>query len=105
MPLAGDVEPLRSEPQGFAPEQMVTCEVCLRANPPTRTSCLYCAAALRANLANAALQRPTLRKLETWEHGFNAILLPDAAAQVTEEVLQESSALLRLEPDELRQIV
>jgi hypothetical protein len=105
IPLMGDGEPLRSEPRGFTPEQMVTCEVCLRANPPTRTSCLYCAAQLRATAANAALQKPTLRKLEKWEQGFNAIFLPDKTAQLTEESLAAAAELLRLKTEDLKQIV
>src|SRR5947209_6066909 len=100
-----DAEPLSSEPRGFAPEQMITCDACLRANPPTRTSCLYCAAQLPKTEANAALQRPQLRKLEKWEQGFNVILLPKTEAQVSEEVLKDAAQLLRLEQEELRRIV
>jgi hypothetical protein len=97
--------PLRSEPRGFSPDQMVTCEACLRANPPTRTSCLYCAAALSATEASAALRRPTLRRLEKWEQGFNVILMSRAAHEMTEEALVEAAELLRLETEELKRIV
>jgi len=104
MPFVGDVEPLVSEPKGFAPEQMLKCEVCLRANPPTRTSCFYCAAQLKVTEASASLQRPTLRKLETWEQGFNVIFLPGETAQLTEEILLEAATLLRLDQNALRAI-
>ena len=30
----------------FTPDELLTCDVCLRANPPTRTGCLYCGAPL-----------------------------------------------------------
>jgi hypothetical protein len=100
-----DDEPLRSEPRGFAPDQMVRCEACLRANPPTRTSCLYCAAQLPTTEANAPLQRPTLRRLEKWEQGFNVILMPGGAAHPTEETLQAIAQLLRLGFDDLRRII
>lgn len=103
--LLSDIEPLSSEPRPFMPEQMVTCEACLRANPPTRTSCLYCAAQLPANDANAALQKPTLRKLEKWEQGFNTILLPESAAQLTSEALGKMAGLLQLKPEELQRLV
>jgi len=36
--------------QSFALDEMITCEACLRANPPTRSNCFYCA----ANLPQAA---------------------------------------------------
>src|SRR4051812_33120845 len=104
MPFLSDAEPLGSEQRAYAPEQMVKCEVCLRANPPTRTSCLYCAAQLKATEASANLQKPTLRKLEKWERGFNAIFLPGDAARLTEEALQEAAVLLRLDQEELENI-
>jgi len=46
IPFFGDERLMPSEPQGFAPDQMVRCEECLRANLPTRPSRLYCAAPL-----------------------------------------------------------
>ena len=104
-PLLDDAEPLSSEPRGFAPDQMVRCDACLRANPPTRTSCLYCAAELPKTESGAALQRPELRKLEKWEQGFNLILLPKTEARVSEEVLKEAARILRLEYEDLRRIV
>src|SRR5436305_8086587 len=103
--LLSDIEPLRSEPRGFAPEQMVTCEVCLRANSPTRTSCLYCAAQLPTTQINATLQRPTLRKLEQWERGFSIIFRPGSVVELTQESLGEIGGLLRLKPEELKRIV
>ena len=37
-----------ARPQSFALAEMITCDACLRANPPTRSNCLYCAAILPA---------------------------------------------------------
>lgn len=104
-PLWDGVEPLSSEKSGFAPDQMVRCENCLRANPPTRTSCLYCAAQLPATLASAAIQKPTLRRLEQWEQGFNTILVPESSAPLADNVYRETARLLRLRPEDLKLIV
>jgi hypothetical protein len=98
-------EPLRAEPRGFTRDQMVRCEACLRANPPTRTSCLYCAAQLPATEAGEALQRPTLRRLEKWEQGFNVILLPTDAAPFPQEAVRIAAELLRLRPEDLGRII
>jgi hypothetical protein len=100
-----DLAALRQEPRGFTPDQMVRCEACLRANPPTRTTCLYCAAALPATEQSAQLQKPTLRPLEKWEQGFNSILMPDRAADLSAGRLEEIASLLRLSTDEVRRIV
>lgn len=98
-------EPLRAEPRGFAHDQMVRCEACLRANPPTRTSCLYCAAQLPATEAGDALQRPTLRRLEKWEQGFNVVLSPTDAALFSSEALREAAELLRIQPEVLGRLI
>lgn len=100
-----DVAQLRPEPRGFAPDQMITCGVCLRANPPTRASCLYCAAALPVTEQSAALQKPTLRPLEKWEQGFNSIYMPGSAVRPGDESWNEVAALLRLTIEDVRRIV
>ena len=87
----------------FAPDQLVRCEECLRANPPTRVNCLYCAAALRQNESSVDLQKPALRPLEKWEQGFNNILLPPVA-NITTEKLAAAADLLRLSVDDLNRI-
>jgi hypothetical protein len=104
-PLGGEAEPPESEFRGFAPDQMVTCAACLRANAPTRTSCLYCAAALPANEATASLRRPTLRRLEKWEQGFNCILMPEETAAPDDDALREVAGLLRLSVNDLKRIM
>lgn len=97
--------------RGFNFAEMVACEACLRANPPTRMDCLYCGAKLPATAVSEALRRPTLRKLEDWEHGFNTILLPRDNGEATrvpeipESSLAEAAVLLRLEAWQLREIV
>ncbi|MCA1620115.1 MAG: hypothetical protein LC795_12560 [Acidobacteria bacterium] len=96
-------EPEAARP--FAPEQMVACEECLRANPPTRPSCLYCGATLPSTPDAAALRRPVLKKLEEWEHGFNVVTLARAAGALTSEAAEEAASLLRLDTGGLKEIV
>jgi hypothetical protein len=59
-----DELPQPTEPLGFSHQQMVRCDDCLRANPPTRVTCLYCGYALPQTEASVALAKPTLRPLE-----------------------------------------
>jgi len=101
-------EPGDAIPEPFAPEQMVRCDECLRANPPTRVNCLYCAAVLPINEATANLQKPALRPLEKWEQGYNTILLPlpaDFPDGLANETLREAADILRLPPAELALIL
>jgi len=89
----------------FAPEQMVACEECLRANPPTRFVCLYCGAQLPATAESAALRRPALKRLEEWEQGFNVVTLARAPGALTAEAAQEGASLLRLDEGRLKEII
>jgi hypothetical protein len=101
IPFPGPVEP--SEPQGFAAEQMIRCEECLRANPPTRITCLYCVAPLPLTEASARLRKPVLRQPEKHQLGYNNILFPQQP--VADETFNEAAALLKLAPDNLRQLM
>ncbi|MDQ3256599.1 MAG: hypothetical protein M3R15_22375, partial [Acidobacteriota bacterium] len=82
----GEATPPR-ESRGFAVNEMVACETCLRANPPTRVLCLYCAAPLAVSAENVDLRRPALRRIEEWEGGYNVVLLPrEGAAKPASEL-------------------
>jgi hypothetical protein len=93
--------------RAFMPDELVACPSCQRANAPTRMKCLYCGAALPASASAPDLRRPALRALETWEQGYNVILLPraEAAADLTSDALSAAARLLRLEPEQLRRII
>ena len=93
-----------SEPQGFAPDQMVRCEQCLRANPPTRLGCLYCAAPLPINANRADVLKPSLKPVGTWALGYNNIFLSPRIA-VSSEAFSEAASLLKLEHNQLRLLV
>jgi hypothetical protein len=104
VPFLSDEPIARVEPQSFSPDQMVRCEECLRANPPTRVNCLYCAAILPTDDTTVHLQKPTLRPLEKWEQGYNNILWPQPA-NPDEPALIEAAALLRLTITDLTRIL
>jgi hypothetical protein len=97
-------EPDAAASAPFAPDQMVRCDKCLRANPPTRVNCLYCGAILPHDEATATLQQPALRRLEKWERGYNNILL-QAPANLTDAGLAEAATLLRLTHEDLKSIL
>jgi hypothetical protein len=102
IPFLGPVEP--SEPQGFSAEQMIRCEECLRANPPTRVSCLYCVAPLPVTESSARLRKPVLRQPEKHQPGYNNILIPRDRV-VPDEVIIETASLLKLSPENVRALM
>lgn len=103
--VSADLSLPQSEPQGFAPAQMVRCEECLRANPPTRVDCLYCAKALPLSEAGATRVRPSLRALEKWEQGYNCILVRSPDEGSSEQSIAEAASLLRLGVADLNRII
>jgi hypothetical protein len=102
IPFLGPIEP--SEPQGFSAEQMIRCEECLRANPPTRVSCLYCGAPLPVTESSARLRKPVLRQPEKHQPGYNSILHPPLQA-VSAEPVNEAAALLKLSPENVQALM
>src|SRR4051812_23599259 len=66
---------VQSEPIAFTNDEMVPCTACSRANPPNRLKCLYCGAGLEVAAEFDGLIKLVLRKLESWEKGFNLIYL------------------------------
>ena len=102
IPFLGPIEP--SEPQGFSAEQMIRCEECLRANPPTRVSCLYCGAPLPVTESSARLRKPVLRQPEKHQPGYNSILVP-ADRAVSAETVNAAAALVKLSPENLQALM
>ena len=102
IPFLGPIEP--SEPQGFSAEQMIRCEECLRANPPTRVSCLYCVAPLPVTQSSARLRKPVLRQPEKHQPGYNSILIPSEPG-VSDETVNEAAALLKLSSESVQALM
>lgn len=102
IPFLGPIEP--TEPQGFSAEQMIRCEECLRANPPTRVTCLYCVAPLPLTESSARLRKPVLRPPEKHQLGYNNILLPQDQV-LTSDVITEAAELLKLATENLEEII
>ena len=102
--LFSDLPLQPSEPQGFSPDQMVRCEECLRANPPTRPQCLYCGHPLPVSEATITLPRSSLRPPEKWEAGYSSILLKAPADGLSNKSMAQAASLLGLEVDDLKQI-
>ena len=101
IPFLGPVEP--SEPLGFPAEQMIRCEECLRANPPTRVSCLYCVAPLPLTETSVRLRKPILRQPEKHQLGYNNILTP--AAQASTEIVTDAATLLKLSDENMQALM
>ena len=102
IPFLGPIEP--TEPEGFTAEQMIRCEECLRANPPTRVTCLYCVAPLPLTESAARLRKPVLRRPDKHQRGYNNILLPQDQV-VTSEVVTEAAQLLKLTAENVQEMV
>lgn len=84
---------------------MVLCEKCLRSNPPTRPNCLYCATPLPFSDKVAELQKPALRPLESWESGYNNILLGRTPEFSFETSQSEATKILKLKDEAVKIIL
>jgi hypothetical protein len=105
MQFLGDSPLTPNGPQGFAPDEMVRCETCLRANPPTRANCLYCAAALPAGKRIMDQRAITLKPLEDSAAGHNCIYLPSQTHHPATDNVVGAAQLLKLNTADLQRII
>jgi hypothetical protein len=96
--------PVRSENIAFDTEEMITCGKCSRVNPPNRLKCLYCAAELEISGAQADQIVPSLRKLESWERGYNLVFIPSTSGG-NEIGLNEIAKAVSLDAEVLGEII
>ena len=94
-----------NEPQRFTPDEMVRCETCLRANPPTRANCIYCAAALPAGKRIMDQRAITLKPLEDSAAGHNCIYLPNQTHHPATDKVADAAQLLKLNTADLQHII
>jgi hypothetical protein len=105
MPFLDDGPLTPAEPQGFSPQEMVRCDVCLRANPPTRAICLYCAEVLPAGKRLADPRAINLKPLEDSVPGYNCILIPDDVDKQEARKSSEAAQVLKLDGAHFERIV
>ncbi len=96
-----------AKPQSLAPAEMITCDECLRANPPTRAKCLYCAAILPATTNTRNSQSPVQPVAESpgstaVNSGFLVVLAPAQIKVLTGSSLVEAAATLGLKTSEVQ---
>ena len=88
--------PTRSEDVGYSPDELRACESCGKPNAPNRAACLYCGAEFPG-----ASPRLEIRDVESWENGYNVVLVgtgdadTDHAAGVLSSMLGVEMAVLR----------
>lgn len=97
-----------ARPQRFAPAEMVTCNECLRANPPTRSICLYCSAVLPVSRnAHAEAPREATGQIDQIDQPANpsdvgyVVLAPNQTNAVAESSLAAIASLLHLRTNEM----
>lgn len=93
---------VQTENIAYDSAEMIACEKCRRANPPNRLKCLYCGTELKFSDAQSENIRPVLRKLESWEKGFNLIYIPGDAAEIGEQKIREINRMTRIETESLQ---
>ena len=103
-----DLEALDAKPHSFALAEMITCDECLRANPPTRSICLYCSAALPVSRnAHAEAPREAIGQIDQIDQPANpsdayyVVLAPNQTNVVAESSWAAIASLLHLRTTEV----
>lgn len=89
-------------PRSFTPAEMVTCESCLRANPPTRPSCLYCGERLPATQPVEAAAAEAEGTPAPALAGFYVVLSVPANEDMGESALEQIATRANLKSPDLQ---
>jgi len=96
--------PTTLENFAFKPEEMLDCPQCKRSNPPNRLACFYCGKELELTESQISHLRPNLRKLESFEKGFNLIFKPNGRI-FDKKNISEAAKELNMEAESLEKIL
>jgi hypothetical protein len=91
---------LRTQNLAYGTTEMRVCEGCGRRNGASRLKCIYCAHDLDLRPEQNESVGPILRSLESWEHGFNLIIVENVCRN-----LPAAAKFLSLETEALRSIL
>ncbi len=100
LPDSGEVQPKR-----FSHEEMVTCESCLRGNPPTRASCMYCAAPLPAGALSPTEEVEEVHEQVVAANGRYVVVTPRPGEQISAELLERVAERLQVKLPDLQNAV
>lgn len=89
-----------ARPRTFTPDEMVTCDACLRANPPTRGNCLYCGELLPAGETVQVTSAPQGSNVVAASNGAYVVLT--RLADIDESIVERLAARLQLETPDLQ---
>jgi hypothetical protein len=92
-----DLDP-RASTTGFSLGEMITCDECLRANPPTRRACMYCAASLpvRGNDEERQTTSPAMSDEKDESNGYCLVLAPNQRSVLAESSMAEVASLMHV---------
>jgi hypothetical protein len=85
--------------------EMIACEACLRANPPTRATCIYCAAGLRVTGKNPLAESTPSPPAAEADSAYQIVLAPAQARYISESALAAAASLLDLQVAELNAVL
>ena len=88
--------------RGFAPAEMVTCKSCLRANPPTRSNCMYCGERLPASEKSDIVRAEAHAMPAETTGGFHVVLSAPTNELPDELRLAQIAARSGLTPADLQ---
>lgn len=89
-------------PRSFTPAEMLTCDACLRANPPTRGQCLYCGAQLPVTTTSRTPELQEQTAAPGSHEGFYVLAASRDIAGVDDSSLETLATRLEIKATDLR---
>lgn len=88
--------------KSFAPDELLTCNVCLRANPPTRSACIYCAAPLTSRATAGSEEAEAEPQSAAASTVSYVVVPPKVLSEVDENLLDQLAGTIQLKSTDVK---
>ncbi len=88
--------------KSFAVDELVTCEVCLRANAPTRAACMYCGAPLTSKATIGSIETEAEPRTDTVSTVCYVVVPLKALSEVDENLLDHLAKTIEVKTSDLK---
>ena len=85
--------------KSFAPDELLTCDTCLRTNPPTRTACIYCGASLTSRAT--IVSKEAEAEPQTATPTCYVVVEPKTLSEVDENLLDQVGKTVEVKRSDL----
>src|SRR5437763_1819394 len=91
--------------KSFTPDELLTCDVCSRANAPTRAACMYCGAPLTSKTTISSPETEAEPQTATVSTACYVVVPPELLSEINENLLDQLAKTIEVKDSDVKTVV